>query len=52
MCNSFIKKYKKKDITKEIIYEKLYRNECNKQLSSMTSLRFINWLYAANVRKS
>lgn len=48
LCGGFIKKYKKKDISKDIIYEKLYRNECNKQLEALTSLRFINWVYSTN----
>lgn len=46
LCDSFIKKFKKKDISRDKIYEKLYRNDCVIKLSSMTSLRFINWLYS------
>jgi len=46
LCDSFVKKYKKKDIIQDNIYEKLYRNECEEQLNTLTSLRFINWLYS------
>ena len=46
LCDSFIKKNKKKDITRDHIYEKLYRNDCIGKLGSLTSLRFINWLYS------
>jgi len=45
LCNSFVKKHRKKDITLDRIHEKLYRNDCDKHLNSLTSLRFINWLY-------
>jgi len=46
LCGSFIKKYKKKTISKDKICEKLYRNDCDNKLETFTSLRFINWIFS------
>ncbi len=45
ICDSFVKKLKKKTITMDMLQEKLYRSECGDYIINYTSLRFINWLF-------
>ena len=45
ICDSFVKKMKKKHITIDTLQEKLYRGECSVYIKNYTSLRFINWLF-------
>lgn len=45
ICNTFAKKYKSKYITMDKIQEKIYRNKGIEQLNTLTTLRFINWLF-------
>jgi hypothetical protein len=46
ICESFVKKLKKKVITIDILQEKLYRSECSNYIKNFTSLRFINWIFS------
>ena len=45
ICDSFVKKLKKKSITLNMLQEKLYRGECSNYIKTYTSLRFVNWLF-------
>ena len=45
ICEIFNKKIQKKQITKEIIEQKLYRNDCNLYITKLTPLKFINWIF-------
>jgi hypothetical protein len=45
ICEIFNKKNQKKEITKEIIEQKLYRNDCNLYITKLTPLKFINWIF-------
>jgi len=46
ICESFVKKLKKKVITIDTLQEKLYRSECSNYIKNFTSLRFINWIFS------
>jgi hypothetical protein len=48
ICESFIKKIKKKTITMDILQEKLYRTEYNRYVKDYTALKFVNWLFSNN----
>jgi len=45
ICELFIKKIKKKNMTIDILQEKLYKNEYTVYLENYTGLRFVNWLF-------
>ncbi len=46
ICESFVKKIKKKSINMDTLQEKLYRSECGEYIKNYTALKFINWLFA------
>lgn len=46
ICDLFVKKNQKKEITVEKIQEKLHRNDCAKYLNEYTALKFVNWVFS------
>jgi len=45
VCECFIKKMRKKNITIDRLREKLFRNDLSLYVKSYTPLRFVNWLF-------